>query len=249
MIVVRNSPNNTGVVIIGDQLDYERLYEALHEMVGDEDEHIAFQSARLRVLGICYDLRHALMGDREIEFVPNGMDKDTMKRMSVMAPDKNVYLRTHALWPEILFVTMALNDFARLYAAKKSSKKYDMFLSKELIWDHSLAMIRGFQAAIAQCIKDTVSPSTYSRVKNLMMKDYAWFDGYTWQYLDILNCRFIEMDKDKRLKNIPIMAKRLAERGDEYLRLRTEVIAAAERYNTSSEGIAVSVDYPDVIEW
>jgi hypothetical protein len=33
-----------------------------------------------------------------------------------------------------------------------------------------------------------------------MNKDYTWFDNYTWQYLDILNCRFINMDREKRLK-------------------------------------------------
>ena len=46
-----------------------------------------------------------------------------------------------ALWSEILFVTMALNDFARLYAAKKSSKSYDMMLNKHNIWDGSLGIV------------------------------------------------------------------------------------------------------------
>jgi hypothetical protein len=38
---------------------------------------------------------------------------------------------------------------------------------------------------------------------NLMNKDYTWVDGYATQYLDILNCRFLDMSREKRLKSIP----------------------------------------------
>lgn len=37
MIYVKNTPNSTGVAIYGDYLDFENLYEALHSVVGDED--------------------------------------------------------------------------------------------------------------------------------------------------------------------------------------------------------------------
>ena len=92
MIFVKNTPNNTGVAIYGDQMDFENLYEALHEVVGNEDEFVAYDAARMRVLGVCYDICRALIGDREIEFVDNGMDDEKKRRMSVLAPDKNVYL-------------------------------------------------------------------------------------------------------------------------------------------------------------
>ena len=38
-----------------------------------EIDHPYNEGARLRVLEVCYDLRHALMGDREMIFVENGM--------------------------------------------------------------------------------------------------------------------------------------------------------------------------------
>lgn len=84
---------------------------------------------------------------------------------------------------------------------------------------------------------------------NLMNKDYTWFDGYTRQYLDILNCRFIDMDKEKRLKNIPTMAKRLAERGEEYKQIKAEIAAAARHYNTYEDNIKPPFDYPEDFEW
>jgi len=225
MVYVKNTPNNTGVAVYGDYMDFENFYEALHTVVGDEDEFVGFEAARTRVLGVCYDIRHALMGDREIEFVDNGMDEEKKRRMSVLASDKNVYLKIYVLWPEILFVTMALNDFIRLYARKKAKKSF------------------------MKCIKDTVADTSFRRMMNLINKDYTWFGGYTRQYLDILNCRFIDMHSEKRLKSIPTMAKRLAERGEEYNQIKSEVAAAARHYNTCEDNINPPVDYPEDFEW
>ena len=114
MIYVKNTPNNVGVSIYGDCLDFDMLYDALHTIVGNEEQYTAYEAARIRVLGVCYDLRHALMGDREIEFVDNGIDDEKRKHMSVLASDKNVYLKINVLWSEMLFVTMVLNDFMRI---------------------------------------------------------------------------------------------------------------------------------------
>jgi len=93
MIYVTNTPNNAGVAIYGDCLDFDALYKALHTVVGNEEEHIQYEAACIRVLGVCYDLRHALMGDREVEFINNGMNKDKMRNMGIIAHDKNVYLK------------------------------------------------------------------------------------------------------------------------------------------------------------
>ncbi|ADG81771.1 DUF6904 family protein [Thermincola potens] len=249
MIFVKNTPNNTGVAIYGDYMDFENLYEALHTVVGTEGEFTEFEAARIRVLGVCYDIRHALMGNREIEFVDNGMDDEKKRRMSVLASDKNVYLKIYVLWPEMLFVTMALNDFIRLYGRKRAKKSYDFMLDKQNIWDESIAMVRVFQAAIMKCIKDTVSNHSFRRMMNLMNKDYTWLEGYTWQYLDILNCRFIDMEPEKRLKSISTMAKKIAECGEEYMRVKADVIAAARQYNTYEDNIRPPVDYPEDFEW
>lgn len=249
MIFAKNTPNNTGTAVYGDYRDLEELYEAMHAIVGDEEEFPSYDTARIRVLGICYDIRHALMGDREIEFVDNGMDAEKKKSMGVITPDKNVYLKFNVLWPEMLFVTMALNDFVRLYAGKNAKKGYDVMVDRWNIWNPSIAMVRVFQSAVLKCIKETVSEASFSRMINLMNKDYTWFDSYATQYVDNLNCRFIEMDKDKRMKSIPTMAKRLAEHGDEYKQVKSEVLAAAREYNCPVSNIRPNVDYPQDFDW
>ena len=64
------------------------------------------------MLGICYDIRHALMGNREYQFVENGLTDEIKKYQGFIASDKNIYLKIYVLWPEMLFVLWALNDFS-----------------------------------------------------------------------------------------------------------------------------------------
>ncbi|NMA52038.1 MAG: hypothetical protein GX949_03395, partial [Peptococcaceae bacterium] len=54
MIFVKNTPNNTGVAVYGDHRDFEGLYEALHDIVGNEDEFVNHEVVRIRVLAVCY---------------------------------------------------------------------------------------------------------------------------------------------------------------------------------------------------
>lgn len=249
MLKISATTNLAGVTISGDNGDFETLYDSLHEIVGEEGDHLAHNASRLRVLGVCYDLRHALMGDRGLLFVKNGMDTEKMKHMGTITHDTNVYLSINVLWPEMLFVLMALNNFCRFRAYKLTKKRYDMMLDKSVIWDHDIAQVRLLQAEAAKCLQETVARKTYSRMINMMVKDYTWLENYITQYVDVLNVRFLEMDKAKRLKNFSIMAKRLTEKGDEYQSIESIILEAAREYNRSPDDIRLKLEYPEQIDW
>ncbi len=239
MIFVKHTPNYAGVAVYGDCLDFEDLYDALHDVVGKENEYIAYQGVRMRVLGFCYELRHALMGNRVFEFVDNGMDENRMKEFAMITPKKNIYVGTHILWPEILFIIMCLSDFILL---RQKKIKYPE-------WDTNTAAVHKFQAAVAECLKQLVTETSYKRILNMISHDYTWFYGYTIQYIDILNGRFLAMNKEKRLKSIATIAKRIAEPGDEYRVVREEVLEEALKYNCPADEIQYDWDYPENILW
>lgn len=249
MLRVSSTPNLAGVTISGDYSDLDSLYDSLHEIVGDEGDYPHFDAARFRVLAVCYDLRHAIMGDREILFVENGMDTEKMKRMGTITHATNVYLSINVIWPELLFVLMAINDFCRFHAYKLTKKRYDMMLDKSVIWDHDLAQVRLLQAEVAKCLQETVEGKTYSRMINMMIQDYTWLENYRTQYLDVLNVRFLDMDSAKRLKNLSIMAKRLTEKGDEYRSIERTVLEAAREYSRSPDDVRLNLSYPEEIDW
>ncbi len=251
MIFAKNTPNNTGIAIYGDFIDFENLYEALHKVVGEENEFVGHYSARIRVLGVCYDIRHALMGDREYEFIDNGLDEDKKRRMEVLAPDKNMYLKIYVLWPEMLFVMIALNRFLELYANKLAKTKYsiNLYAEAKVIWDSTVAQVRMLQSAVTECLKETISETASTRLLNVMNGRYVYTARYITQYLDVLNVRFINMDNEKRLKNITILAKRIVEHDKEYRALEADLKEEARRRNCSVNDLRLAIDYPEEIEW
>ncbi|MFD1677647.1 DUF6904 family protein [Alicyclobacillus fodiniaquatilis] len=249
MIQIRSTPNEAGVSVLGDLVDIEGLYESLHEVVGEEGELERYEGARLRVLGVCYELRHALMGDREIEFKENGLDTEKIKRFGVIAQDKNIYYKIEVLWPELLFVVMVLNDFIWFYAKKQTKSSFTPLTEWRNSWNPTISQVRMFQAAVARCLSETLSEASFPRVLKQMNRAYPWMDSYLFQYVDLLNIRFLEMDRDTRRKNISIMVKRLAEKNKEYTELEQEVAAAARQHHCTVFDIKIGLDYPADFEW
>ncbi|WP_067929234.1 DUF6904 family protein [Alicyclobacillus shizuokensis] len=249
MLTLRNTPNLAGIEISGDYLDLDTLYLALHTIVGDEGEYGDYEGARLRVLGICYELRHAIQGDREVEFVPNGMDADRMKFLELITPEKNVYYKCQVYYPEALFVTVALNDFIRLYAKKHAKTAPFPLLDKRIQWDASIATVRLFQSLVVNCVKEVVTEASFKRMMNLMHKGYPWVDGYASQYVDLLNIRYLNIGgREERAKTLSTIVKRMVEQGKEYRQIEEEVRAMAREHGCSVEDISLVEDYPDV-EW
>lgn len=250
MLTLQNTPNLTGIEISGDYLDLDALYMSLLIIIGDEGEYGNYEGARLRVLGIMHDIRHAFQGDREVEFVENGMDADRMRMMEMVTPEINVYYKCQVYYPEALFATMALNDFIRLYAKKQAKSAPYPLLDKKNQWDAHIANVRLFQSLVTDCVKEVVTEASFKRMVNLMHQDYTWTDGYATQYLDMLNIRYLNIeDREERGKVLSTMVKRMVEKGEEYQETERDVREMAIAHNCSMENISLSWDYPEEIEW
>lgn len=57
------------------------------------------------------------------------------------------------------------------------------------------------------------------------------------------------MKPEKRRDNISIMAKRLFENGEEYKRLKSDLIKASKEYNCSVLDLTINIDYPEEVTW
>ncbi|WP_188206852.1 DUF6904 family protein [Alkalibacillus aidingensis] len=242
MLQITPTPNYSGLEIAGDYYDLEQLYEALHQVVGNEDEHLELYQARMRVLGLCYDIRHAFMGNREYTFVDNGLNEDAMEWLGLDDAKGNLYLTFPIYYPEILMIVMALNDFMDRYESQNAVLKQ---------WDLTVQTVRKFQAAVIQSLQETLKPQTFKMMLNHMSKHSVRFDHYYTQYIDELNIRFLNWDKDQRLKNISIMAKRIAEQGKEYQKAKQQILEAAQESNCHPSEIRYNEEYPDFdeIDW
>jgi len=246
LIEVRNSPRSAGVVVRGDRQDFEALYGSLHKIVGEDGEYRGYQPVRIRVLGVCYDLRHALMGNRALELVDNGMTREHAKNHAIICPPSNVYLAFHVVWPEMLFVLRALHELARIYA-QSQSKAYCVFDDSKVVWDEHINQVRGFQIAVVKCLEATMSPHSFRRLMNILQREDLTLDNYTTQYVDELNIKFL--DEEERTSKLLLIALRLIDKGKEYQKFTAKIEQAAMIYGTTPDNIQVNVEYPEEIEW
>jgi Domain of unknown function (DUF6904) len=251
MLTLKNTANLAGIELAGDYQDLDTLYMALLMIIGDEGDYGDYEGARLRTLGVMYDIRHAFQGDREFEFVDNGMDADSMKLRGMITPESNLYYKVNVYYPEALFVTMAINDFIRLYAKKQAKSATFPLVDKKNLWDAHIATARLFQSLVANCLTEAVTEASYKRILNLLHKDYTWTDGYTTQYLDMLNIRYLNIEgKEERAKALSTTVKRMVEKGKEYQEIEQGVRETAIANDCSTEDISLSNwHYPEDVEW
>lgn len=250
MLQAKNTSNNVGVTLSGDYLDFHNLYESIYEIIGDEEENASYYTTRLRVLGVCYDIRHAIMGDREIELVDNNMDREKMKWHNMITPQQNLYYSFNTLWPEAVFVVAALNDFIWLYSKKLAKNSYDMMYSPKVMYNKNIAQVKSFQSAIIEALKEVISPNSYGRVINAITNNYPCLSNYITQYLDMINVKYLRLSSEKRIKNLPAFARHLVEFTSEYREIEKEVKSFAYEHNAAIDNIHLKgYDYPENFEW
>ena len=77
MIQAKVTKNLTGITIQGDYDDFNDLVNAIYWMTGvDSNEAGLYDEVKMRLLGLCYDIRHAYMGDREVVLKDNVLNED-----------------------------------------------------------------------------------------------------------------------------------------------------------------------------
>ena len=75
MLSIKPSKNLTGISIQGDYLDLSELVDSIYRIVGPGEDDIYYGNVYMRLLGACYDIRHAYMADRDIVWVDNNLSK------------------------------------------------------------------------------------------------------------------------------------------------------------------------------
>lgn len=239
MLTIQTTENLTGVRISGDYWDLDSLLVSIYEVIGDEKRYYDFQGARSRILRVCLELRNAIRGERNIEFVTNRMHKGIKQDKQMLAPDRNVYFSVEILLPEIIFSAIALNDFILLHQETLDDSD----------WNVHVATIRQFQALISESIKHLI-PEEQFLVFLVMLhtKKRAYF-RYATQYVDVLNLEYLKIPIEERKNALPIFALRLLSEDDRYKALKDELLGVTNVTKKELHELELTIKYPEEIEW
>jgi len=259
MIEVANTENLGGVAISGDLYDLEQLVDALHKITINDGEELDKQSRRFinisdRVLGLCYDIRHAAQGDREFLMKENGIHEHHQAEQKGILPRQNIYFSCNYLYPEMIIIMIALNELIRLRTAKlvKSKYRYDAAYDKRVIWDETIAVIRSFQAAFQKALSEVLSPAAHSRWLNMVTNPYIDIARITSPFIDLHNIQYIEMTREQRAKKLLTITKRLCEyqNDPENWAYRRAIDAAVLEHGWPESDIHFEgLDYPEDFAW
>jgi hypothetical protein len=239
MLSISHTENLTGARISGDYWDLDEVNQAFYAVIGDENKYYDWEGSRLRVLGVSFEIRHALQGDRNVDFVNNGLTKESMKHNDVVASEKNIYYSVEVLWPELIFIAIALNDFVRLYAYKHTHPSLDVHVTT----------IRKFQGAIGETLQKVLTKDEHSRFMSILSSNETNVQDYAIQFVDMLNLNYINSTKEKREKSLGMIALKLAVQDTDYTDFRDQVLSSANKTKSDIHDLSITAKYPKVIEW
>lgn len=239
MLSIQSTEQLTGARISGDFWDLDELITAIYAITGDDKKYYDYQGARLRILGVCYNLRHATQGDSHIKFVGNGLTKSILTRHQMIVPEKNVYFSTELLWPELIFTAIALNDFIRLHQERIDASD----------WNIHIATIRKFQATVAECLEQELDEEEYLVFLKMLHQKTPLTFRYATQYVDILNLEYIDLSAEERKAHLAAFALRLMLEDEEYIALKEQLIEAAKTTKNALHELQININYPEKIIW
>lgn len=139
------------------------------------------------------------------------------------------------LWPEFLFLSVSLNGFIKQFYKK----------NKEPGWDYTLARVRKFQESIVDCLRRILPDSAYQQAASSLGPQVFLEDHYVTQFLDELNAEFAEMNAERRLANIAVMARRIAMQSEDYRKCKHSILEAAKLYQCPVEEIRLREEVPN----
>lgn len=256
MIKIEGTQNLAGVKITGSFDDLYELVEAFYKITINEvsEKHHEYIRISTRLLGLSYDIRHAYQGDREIELIENNMDKDTMKFHGKITSEHNVNYSCNYLYPEMFFCMIAINTLIILRVKDLTKTKYihSEMQHHKIIWDKTISVLRSFQSAFAECVKNTITEHSYAIWLKEITRDDIFINDITSQYIDIINIDYLKMSKEKRLKAFNRTTKQLTRYyyNEEYEEINRAIYKFAEEHKCAVDNVELSiVEYPEDIDW
>lgn len=254
MIKAKPTKNLTGINIQGDFNDFYELVESIYNITRSEENiNSPYYSVSVRLLGICYDIRHAYQGDREVHLIDNGMNDEIMKFHSIIVPKQNLYYSVNILFPEALFVAMSIKEICEYAGTKKSWKSLiddtkRPYRRATYLRDKSKLEI--LSAGILQAFSDVVGEDEADKLINLKTRTDESYRKYLTQFIDELNIDYIKSDVSKRKDKIKSIARKIAKKSVSYLSLENDLIYWAKELNSNIHELHTEVDeYPEEFEW
>ena len=261
MITARPTEHLTGIIIEGEYEDFDELVDGIYRMTGlVEDYGDLYWSVKNRLLGLCYDIRHAYQGDRNVKLVDNGVFDEMMKWHSMIMPKQNVHFSVEVLFPEALFIAFAVPEiysYSSIYYGENARRLQEReehprkFADRYAEYCKDKALIDLLISAIYSAFADVVGDEEFEKLIRSKERKYGReYQNYATQYVDKCNIDYLKTAPEKRKDKLKNIAKRLIRKPDAYDRMLSDLKYSASQYGCSIHELHdPKLKYPENVEW
>lgn len=258
MISAMPTENLAGIAIEGGHEDFYEIAESIYRMTGLEESYEDYYwSVKNRLLGVCYDIRHAYMGNRDVKLVNNGVHDEMMKWHSMILPRQEVHFRVNILFPEAIFVALSAQElyvWSRSYYGQRTKKQEENAQFPALKYSDYIrdkAVIDTLSAVILGALADVIGEDELEKVFKLKghQNSDIFFD-YATQYVDKCNIEYLKTAPEKRKDKLRNIAKRFIQQPVAYKNMKRDLEYSAKEYDCSFHELHdPKLEYPEEIEW
>ena len=235
--------------------DFNDLVNAIYRMTGvDSNESGLYDEVKMRLLGLCYDIRHAYMGDREVVLKDNALNEDLKEEMGIKNCNQNIYYSVNVLYPEALFLALAVPNMficCKYYYGKRDERdqEFKVFSSNsDYLKDKALLTL--LSAIIFQSLEEVIGSDTFNKVYKLIENSREYYMHYVTQYVDYCNLEFLKTDNDKRKDKLIDITKKFIKPSKEYQKMEKKIKEYAQKYQIPIYEVEDdNLKYPNEIEW
>lgn len=260
MITARPTPHLTGITLEGEFDDFSEIVDSIYRITGlEEDQNAPYWGVKNRLLGLCYDIRHAYQGDRNVLLTKNGVHDELMKWHAMVLPKNNVHYSVEILFPEAVFVALSVPELYQssslyygTYARKHKDPNDTDIVNNYSDYLRDRALMDWLCATILHALAEVIGDDELEKL--IRYRDRYGFDNifrrYATHYIDKCNIEYLRTDPEKRSNKLRNIAKRMLQLPDAYMRMRAELELAARRYGCSIYELDdPRLEYPENIEW
>ena len=250
MLTIKTTEKLTGVTVSGTYWDLNALYDALSNVIGEEGSYPGYEACWLRVLGLCYEIRHAYQGDRNRGRIEYGDEVFSFEYF----------------WPEMVFIYGVLEEFIELssgsqcYLRQEGAERlfYNPETKDELLdrLPDDIAFVRYFRNLIINALQRTIDEKRFKKICKALEDRFSYtlmkryYNNFCTQWVDIQNVKYLKRAPEKRKTYLATISEKILFDNSDYDALEDGVYEFARVCGVPYYEIELTdIQYPDEIEW
>lgn len=259
MLKVRMTPNLLGFRIAGSYDDLDELYDAIWSLTIADDDFPDDERMRgnvdelimsTRLLALCYDIRHAYQGSRNIELVESGMSEWDAEAHGLPYVQKNVEFSVEVLYPEAMYEVLVLNYLIEKRVDQlKRGKTYRWADrdSREAWFETSICIVRSYVSKLYDAVAKVATSGRSSRIRKELAEGYYLVAGMYQQWVDVLNEDYAHMNRKQRSEALSTIVRDLAKyyHHEQYHEIADDIDKFADEHGISRDNVQI----PGLYEW